>query len=179
MKPYKIIFPLLIIIFLTACMGQKQLNVDEFLIKYNNLSSSELKSTDFTVTSHNIYYVYSAVSNGVFIAFYTKSDGVVEQCTVTSKSGSNHFDAACLNIIKVFTDFSDDKSRKFLKDGGDSDGFRLVTNDYGIGKTMILNRTGNELNTNELPTLKREVKEEDIARPILSDTTDSTDIIRQ
>lgn len=79
----------------------------------------------------------------------------------------------------MFTDFSDDKSRKFLKDGGDSDGFRLVTNDYGIGKTMILNRTGNELNTNELPTLKREVKEEDIARPILSDTTDSTNIIRQ
>ncbi|HAS37590.1 MAG TPA: hypothetical protein DCS04_03120 [Ruminococcaceae bacterium] len=179
MKPYKIIFLLLIIIFLTACVGQKQLSVDEFLIKYNDLSSTELKSTDFTVTSNNTYYTYSAVSDGVFIAFYTKSDGVVEQCTVTSKSGSNHFDAACLNIIKVFTDFPDDKSRKFLKDVGDSDGFHLVINDYGIGKTMILNRAGNELNTNELPTLKREVREEDIARPTLSDVTDSTNAIRQ
>ena len=44
---------------------------------------------------------------------------------------------------------------------------------------MILNRIDNELNTNDLPTLKREVKEEDIARPTLSDTDNSTNIIRQ
>ena len=44
MKPLKIIFPLLIIILLTSCVGQKQLNIDELLKKYNSITESELES---------------------------------------------------------------------------------------------------------------------------------------
>ena len=57
--------------------------------------------------------------------------------------------------------------------------YKLTINNYRIGKTMILNRIENELNTNSMPTLKRKVKEEDIARPTLSDTDNFTKIIRQ
>ena len=49
MKPLKIIFPLLIIILLTSCVGQKQLNIDELLKKYNSITESELESSMFTV----------------------------------------------------------------------------------------------------------------------------------
>ena len=39
---------------------------------------------------------------------------------------------------------------------------------------MILNKVGSELNSNGMPTLKREVEDEDIARPTISDISDST-----
>lgn len=176
MRPYKIIIPLLIIFLLTACVDQKQLSVDEFLKKYNENSAVELSDTDFTVTKSDCY-AYSAMLDGVLITLYTADDGVVEQCTVTSKKAD--FDSICLNIIHTYTGFSEKKSRDFFKKGGNVDGFHLFVNSYDVGKTMILNRSDNELNTNNLPTLKREVKEEDIARPTLPDTTESSDYIRQ
>ena len=74
---------------------------------------------------------------------------------------------------------SAEESENFFKSPRESGKFKLIINDYKIGQTMILNRIDNELNTNDLPTLKREVKEEDIARPTLSDTDNSTNIIRQ
>ena len=74
---------------------------------------------------------------------------------------------------------SSEESEKFFKNPGESGKFKLIINDYKICQTMILNRIDNELNTYDLPTLKREVKEEDIARPTLSDKDNSSNIIRQ
>lgn len=178
MKPAKIIIPFLIIILLTACAGQSELNIDEFLAKYNSVSGEVLETSVFTV-SKDKYYTYSLLSDNVLICLYAGRDGNIIQCTATVKSGTeNSFDARCVNLIKAFTGFSDAESRRFLKNKGDSGKFHLVINDYGIGKTMILNEKGNELNTNDYPTLKRKVNEEDIARPTLP-VQESTTVIRQ
>ncbi len=180
MKPLKIIFPLLIIIFLTACVGQRQFNIDELLKKYNSITESELKSSMFTVFESGDNYVYKKIENGALLCLYAAENGEIIQCTVTVKSGSeNNFDSFCISTIEAFTGFSAEKSEKFFKDTGTSGKYKLTINDYKIGKTMILNKIGNELNTNSLPTLKREVKEEDIARPTLSDTDNTTNVIRQ
>lgn len=191
MKPLKIIISFfrqgvylklcgiaLIIISLTACTGQSQLNIDEFLAKYNSVSGEALETQMFTV-SKDKYYTYSLLSDNVLICLYAGQDGNIVQCTATVKSGTkNSFDSRCVNLIKAFTGFSDTESNEFFKNKGDSGKFHLVMNDYGIGKTMILNEKGNELNTNEYPTLKRQVNEEDIARPTLP-PQESTTIIRQ
>lgn len=178
MKPAKIIIPFLIIILLTACAGQSELNIDEFLAKYNSVSGEVLETSVFTV-SKDKYYTYSLLSDNVLICLYADRDGNIMQCTATVKSGTeNSFDARCVNLIKTFTGFSDAESRRFLKNKVDSGKFHLVINDYGIGKTMILNEKGNELNTNDSPTLKRKVNEEDIARPTLP-VQEATTIIRQ
>lgn len=191
MKPLKMIIPFLkqgvylklcgialMIISLTACTGQSQLNIDEFLTKYNSVSGEALEAQMFTV-SKDKYYTYSLLSDNVLICLYAGQDGNIIQCTATVKSGTkNSFDSRCVNLIKAFTGFSDTESNEFFKNKGDSGKFHLVMNDYGIGKTMILNEKGNELNTNEYPTLKRQVNEEDIARPTLP-PQESTTIIRQ
>ncbi len=180
MKPLKIIFPLLIILLLPACVGQKQLNIDELLKKYNKITGSELKSTMFNVYKADENYVYKRVENGTLLCLYSDKDGEIIQCTVTAKhNGSQDFDSICISIIEAFADMSAEESEKFLKNPGESGKYKLIINDYQIGKTMILNRIDNKLNTNNLPTLKREVKEEDIARPTLSDTDNSTNVIRQ
>lgn len=180
MKPLKIIFPLLIIILLTACVGQKQLNIDELLKKYNSITGSELNSALFNVYNADENYVYKRVENGTLLCFYADNDGEIIQCTVTAKSNSNQdFDCICISIIEAFADMSAKESESFFKNPGESGRYKLIINNYEIGKTLILNIIDNELNTNDLPTLKREVKEEDIARPTLSDTDNSTNIIRQ
>ena len=180
MKPLKIIIPLLIIIFLTACVGQKQLNADEFLKKYSLISEQPFSAENMTVTESANGYKYSLLHNGIMICLFSGADGVITQCTVTS-DGSNEadFEPVCLNIAEAFTGFSAERCAAFLKSGGENDEYHLVINNTGAGKTMILNKVGSELNSNGMPTLKREVEDEDIARPTLSDTPDSTSIIKQ
>ena len=118
MKPLKIIFTLLIIILLTSCVGQKQLNIDELLKKYNSITESELESSMFTVYKSGNDFVYKRIEGSALLCLYAAKDGEITQCTVTVKN-------------------------------------------------------------NGMPTLKRKVKEEDIARPTLSDTDNFTKIIRQ
>lgn len=180
MKPLKIIFPLLIIMLLAACVGQKQLNIDELLKKYNSITESKLKSTMFNIHKTDDGFVYKRIENEVLLCLYSGNDGEIIQCTVTAKKDNKQaFDNICTSIIGAFADISAEESEKFFKNPGESGKFKLIINDYKIGQTMILNRIDNELNTNDLPTLKREVKEEDIARPTLSDIDNSSNIIRQ
>lgn len=180
MKPLKIIFPLLIIILLTACVGQKQLNADEFLKKYSLISEQPFSAENMTVTESANGYKYSLLHNGIMICLFSGADGVITQCTVTAADfDETEFNSVCQKIIEAFTGFSAERCAEFLKSGGDYDEFHLVLNNTGAGKTMILNKIGSELNSNGMPTLKREVEDEDIARPTLSDTPDSTSIIKQ
>lgn len=180
MKPLKIIFPLLLTALLTACVSQTKLNIDELLKKYNDISASELTYSMFTVTEYNDNFVYKRIVDNALLCFYAADDGEIVQCTVTVKKDSErNFKSVCLSVIEAFTGFSNEKSEKLFDEKGISEKYKLTVNDYNIGKTMILNKADSELNTNELPTLKREVKEEDIARPTLSDKDNSTNAIRQ
>lgn len=177
MKALKIIFSLLITGLLTACVGQEKLNIDELLKKYNSISGSELKSSMFIVSKSDNSFVYKKAESGALLCFYAAEDGEIVQCTVTVKSGNEKiFEPLCISITEAFTGFSDEKSKKFFKETGTSEKFKLTVNDYSLGKTMILNKIDNELNTNGMPTLKREINEEDIARPTLSVTTEQTTI---
>ncbi len=177
MKTLKIIFSLLIICLLTACVGQDRLNIDELLEKYNSVSDSELKSSMFTVYESGNDFVYKKAENGALLCFYAAEDGEIAQCTVTVKSGDEKiFESLCISITEAFTDFSAEKSKNFFKNPGTLGKFKLTVNDYELGKTMILNRIDNELNTNAMPTLKREINEKDIARPTLPNTAEQTTV---
>lgn len=175
MKPLKIIFPFLIIILLTACVGQKQLNADEFLKKYSLISEQSFDMGNMTVTESANGYKYSLLHNDIMICLFSGADGVITQCTVTSADFEEaEFNSVCQKIIGAFTGFSAERCAAFLKSGGEEDEYHLVLNNNGLGKTMILNKVGSELNSNGMPTLKREVEDEDIARPTISDISDST-----
>ncbi len=180
MKPLKIIFTLLIIILLTSCVGQKQLNIDELLKKYNSITGSELESSMFTVYKSGNDFVYKRIEGSALLCLYAAKDGEITQCTVTVKSNDKTgFEPLCISVIETLTGFSANESEDFFQSPGTLKNYKLTINNYGIGKTMILNKIENELNTNSMPTLKRKVKEENIARPTLSDTDNFTKIIRQ
>lgn len=180
MKSLKILFSVLIIISLTSCVGQKQMNIDELLKQYNSVSGSEIKSEMFTFSKSDGMFVGKHIENGVLLCLYAAEDGEIIQCTVTAKKANNRaFEKTCIELIEAFAGLSAEKSAELFKFTGTSGKFRLTVNDYDVGKTMILYKIGNGLNTNDLPTLKREVKEEDIARPTLSESDTTTNIIRQ
>ncbi len=177
MKALKIIFSLLITSLLTACVGQERLNIDELLKKYNSISGSELKSSMFAVSKSGNDFVYKKAENGALLCLYAAEDGEIIQCTVTVKNGNEKtFEPLCVSITEAFTGFSDEKSRNLFKNPGVSGKIKLTVNDYELGKTMILNKSDNELNTNAMPTLKREIDEKDIARPTLPNTTEQTTV---
>lgn len=168
MKPFKIIASLFIIISLTGCVGQQEINIDEFLKKYNLVSNEALDSSMFNIFEDG-NYIYSMIHDQNLICIYSDENGNIVQCTVTSKSPTNaNFDKLCIDIICAFTDFDKEKSSEFYKCGGTSERYKLFINDYEIGKTMILNFKTNEINNNNYPTLKRYVNEDDIARPTLT-----------
>lgn len=170
MKKFKIIVSLLLIISLTGCAGQRQLNINEFLDKFNRLSSEALESEMFGISKEE-YFVYSLLHGQNLLCLYCAKDGEIIQCTVTCKETSAEFEQLCVNIISTFTSLDTAESRKYFDSCGKRNGYVLTVNDYDIGTTMILNREDNPLNTNDYPTLKRYVDESDIARPTLSDTT--------
>ena len=155
MKPLKIIFPLLIIILLTSCTGQRQLNIDELLKKYNSITGSELESSMFTVYKSGNDFVYKRIEGSALLCLYAAKDGEITQCTVTVKSNDKTgFEPLCISVIEALTGFSAKESEDFFKSPGTLKNYKLTINNYGIGKTMILNRIENELNTNSMPTLK-------------------------
>lgn len=180
MKSLKIILPLLLIITFVGCVDQKATNINEFLKIYNSISSSELENSSFTVIKKGDEYVHCIIQDKMLISLFTKKDGIIRQCTVTAKKeiSDYEFSELCNNIIKSFTGFSTDESAQYFKKCGDKDGFRLIINDYDIGRTMIINRVDNEINSNGLPTLKRKVKEDDINRPVLPTDKSSDDVIK-
>lgn len=170
MKKIKIIVSLLLIISLTGCVGQRQLDINEFLNKFNRLSGEALESEMFDISKEE-YFVYSLLHGQNLLCLYCTRDGEIIQCTVTCKEASKDFEQLCINIISTFTDLDTVESRNFFDTCGNHDEFNLTLNDYSIGTTMILNKESNPLNTNNYPTLKKPIDEEDIARPTLSDTT--------
>ncbi len=168
MKKFKLIISLLLIISLTACVGQRQLNINEFLKKYNLLSGEVLNAEMFAV-SGNEEFVYSLLHGQSLLCLYCTENGEIIQCTVTAREATPEFERLCINIISTFTDLNADEALNYYKTCGVMGKYSLVLNDYGIGKTMILNEKENPLNTNNYPTLKKPIDEEDIARPTLSD----------
>ena len=170
MKPLKVLTAILAVIMLTGCVAQKQLDIYEILKKYNAVSGEKLDSEMFTVTLDEDYK-YSYVKNGILLCFYCGTDGVINQCTVTAKNNEKaEFESVCRSIIMCFTDYTEEKSIEFLKEHEISDSFNLIIVENELGKTMILNKTTNELNSNEYPTLKRTVDEKSISRPTLGET---------
>lgn len=171
MKPIKLVIPLLfIVISLTACVGQRKLDANEFLNKYNLLSGEALNKEELEIAEGE-YFTYRLLHGENLLCLYSNEDGEIFRCTVTAKSKSEDFDTFCINIIRSFTDLNANESRDFLQNGGTEGKYNLFVNDYGIGKTMILNKKSDPLNSNGNPTLKRYVDEKNIARPTLSDTT--------
>ena len=95
------------IILLTACVGQKQLNADEFLKKYSLISEQSFDMGDITVTESANGYKYSLLHNDIMICLFSGADGVITQCTVTSADFEEaEFNSVCQKIIEAFTGFS-------------------------------------------------------------------------
>lgn len=115
MKPLKIIFPLLIIILLTSCVGQKQLNIDELLKKYNSITESELESSMFTVYKSGNDFVYKRIEGSALLCLYAAKDGEITQCTVTVKNNDKTgFEPLCISVIEALTGFSAKESEDFF-----------------------------------------------------------------
>lgn len=172
---------LCVVLFLSlcACTPQNETDINEFLkiLETGNIVSASAE--DFRITKDSERYRYSYVVNDkMMLCLYSDKNGVIIQCTVTSLVKDAEFSSACSEITRTFTGKSSKKSKELVKSAFYapiiSDGYKLVLIDSQTGFTFIINHESDELNTNEYPTLKRHIDEEDISRPTVSQTELST-----
>lgn len=162
---------LIIVLIFCSCAKQNERNIDEFIDEMNEISQTELSAEDFgVVLGERTEYKYM-FDNHSLMCLYADGNGAIVQCTVTTDAAADEtFLKRCALAAKILTGCDADTAQKLCetakKSGQTESGrFKVIFNDYKVGRTMIINHTDDEINTNTLPTLKRTVKYEDISRP--------------
>lgn len=172
MKHIKIIFILTIILTLTACSSQSKIDINGYLKKINENNTEKISIENFLLTSKDGEYIYkNAVNSNILLCLYCNSKGEITQITVTCQKKTAQFDELCINSVSAFTKSEQSKKNfnKAVTTGNDEfSQYKITYIDYSVGKTVIINYSDSKINTNQNPTLKDYIEEEDISRPTLS-----------
>lgn len=158
---------------LSSCVGQKEADINIFTERLNSDKAFSLSADGYRITSENERYRYSQMADGnTIICIYTERDGIVVQCTLTTVKNDSIFRNRCAAAVRSFL-LNDKESCSKLTDSAFrngsviSDGYKLTVIDSEVGITFLINRSDDELNTNESPTLKKHIDKKDITRPTL------------
>ncbi|MDD6276630.1 MAG: hypothetical protein PUB20_07400 [Clostridia bacterium] len=167
-----------LILTITSCSKQSVFDINGFVKEMNENSQDEICAEDFTVVrSDRTEYSYM-YDNHTLLTLYADDDGSIVQCTVTSDSAADEvFIVRCALAGKILMNCSNDEAKKLCEAAKKSrsveyGAYKIIFNDYTVGRTMIINRSDDEINTNSMPTLKRTVKAEDISRPTAAESAD-------
>lgn len=168
MKCFKILSVILALFLLSSCVSKSEKDINELLKNFEE----EISAADFRVTYEDERYKYSALLNNSLMCVYADKNGISVQITVSTEKPDNSFSVLCRNSICSFTGFSQSESNRLFtqlqKDKRIKKGkYNLVLSEFDFGTVFIINLRDDKLNTNEHPTLKRPVEEEDISRPTM------------
>lgn len=179
MKRFSIIFLVLLIIPLSACISQSKSDINALIFKFNELNSVKLYKDQFSVKKTDRYKYSYMFNKHTLLCFYCGNDGIITQCTVTSDEENINFSEICENVSCAFTGINKDEIHKYfllIKKGGrvKVNEYMMIVNKSNVSSTFIINYADDEINTNEYPTLKGYIDKKDISRPtdiITSETT--------
>lgn len=174
MKHLKLALIPILILMLTSCVSNDEKNIHEFIKLINSQGQAELTAEDFKITKDNgLQYSYMADEN-TLITLYSDESGGIFQCSVTSDGKSNLNRQWYTTLTKCLSGLSEAECENAIEaaqsSGQSTLGIYLITyRNYKIGNTLIINRKDAVLNTNNEPTLKDHIENDDISRPTLSD----------
>lgn len=164
-----------VLLLLCSCTSHDADDINEFLKRLN--ASPPLCAEDFRITARDGLYRYSHMENeNTLICIYAAEDGAVTRCTVTELKNQPEFEKHCVRLTEAFTRLGSEESSMLVKralDCGNArvEEFKLTLIDSDVGRTFLVCLLDDEINTNEHPTLKGPIDEDDISRP--------TDIVTQ
>lgn len=170
MRLIKFFSLILCLILLTSCTSNSKADVNILLSRFDESLSFEA----FKITYENNRYKYSSmIDSNTLLCIYTDKDGIAVQCTLTCEKESKGFNKSCIKLTEAFTCLNEGESKKLLndaiKDGrADNGEYNLVFERNKLGTVFIINNSDDALTTNENPTLKRHVDEDEISRPTLA-----------
>jgi hypothetical protein len=176
MKHLKIISILIIILTFTSCVSQKDDNISEFINKLNTQYGKNYSESDFIITENNRTTYSLMIDDNTLICLYADGNYIIIQATITTDSADyTTIQETVSEIMSVLCNCSKEESDKIsaqIKDTVKSEinGYRITYCNYNCGQTVIINRITDELNTNENPTLKDYINEDEISRPVLSES---------
>ena len=170
MKTVKISVCILCILLLCSCTGRSEKGIYELTYLLNQNGDFNICAEDYRVTRENDMYKYCVPVNEGLLCVYTDRNGIAVQCTLTVVKENNLFRKNCISLSEALTGCNTDECDRLVKlafaEGRTDNGqynFVLISNT--VGTTFLVNRSDCEINTNGLPTLKREIRKEDISRP--------------
>lgn len=176
MKLMRIAAVLAALILLTSCVSQSGQDINDFTESLNTLGSFILGTDAYRITAEDERHRYAQMpDDDTLICIYTGSDGYVVQCTLTALKDDKSFRQRCADIAEVFIGSNANKlTEKAFSDGSaEGSDCKLTLIDSDIGKTFLINRYDDELNTNGSPTLKKHINPEDVTRPTLGENNTS------
>lgn len=158
---------------LSACVSQKEADINIFTERLNSTEKFSLNADCYRIVSENGRYKYSQmIDDNTLLCVYADSGGIVVQCTLTVLKSDSVFRKRCIAVIQSFLLNDEGSCSKlaesaFTNGSAISDGYKLTLIDSKVGTTFLVNRSDDELNTNESPTLKKHIDKNDITRPTL------------
>ena len=184
MKYIKSIGIVIMLVFLTSCMSTDQKNIHELIKSVNESDNMSLKFEDFTLTQgEELTYSYLTDGNSL-ISLYSSSTGDIIRCSVTGEKKNEEFLTTCKAIVSAFTGEPEEDSETAIRRAiaaGRSEFYRYVLlcvkSDAGI--SIIACHSGDEFLTNQSPTLKRHIDNDDISRPTIGKDDKTTLTIYQ
>lgn len=155
----------------SSCSEENIYDINGFVKQINQTSQSEISADDFTVTiGERTVYTYMFNSH-TLMNLYADENGIIVQATLTTDAAVDDvYINRCALAAQILMNCSEDEATKLCQSAtqsgqAESGGYKIIFNDYHIGRTMIINHSSDEIHTNSLPTLKRPVSSEDISRP--------------
>ncbi len=165
-----IILTSIFILLFCACENKSNYDLNEFLISFNKNGGYDFKAADFTVTKETDYIYSVLTDNNTLLTLYANDNNEIIQCTVTTNKNENkNYYKLCNEVLRTITKSSSEDSQKNINKvrtlkKAEYNGWLLTEIKSEIGTVFLINRQTNELNTNNLPTLKEDIEKNEITR---------------
>lgn len=167
MKKFIISAAIILPLLLGGCTADSECDINELLPLLNERGGYSLSTDKFTVTKGEKYCYSAFINEHTLLCIYADENGVISRCTVTTDRGfSNSYMKLCGDAAAVICSSGEDIMQAVTKQGRwKSNVWQAILLESEAGKTFLINRISDPMNTNGKPTLKREIRKEDISRP--------------
>lgn len=171
MKYVKSLCIFLCLILLSSCVGQRELDVNEFIKKANASVEILPSAENFNIYREDKAYRHSAMINeNMILNFYSLSDGKIQRITLTTDAPDKEYDKLCSVLLETMCDLTVQEAEKILSNAENSVNVKfgiyciaIIKSD--IGETFLISYADDEINSNNCPTLKKHINDEDVTRP--------------
>lgn len=154
---------LILTISLTSCSSSDNVDVNEFIDRYNSVSETSILKENITVTEMNQNTLHHILINkNIIVTLKTDSNCEINECSITSSDRNSImiFDNVCTYSLISLTGCNELNADKAINEAFDTSNtfgdYEIYNHSDNIQMTVIIRQLTDNYNLN--PTLKEHIK---------------------